>query len=186
MTVLGGICEIVGVVLFMVGFFYCAKEALVWSYQSYQRKKQQKQREKKDSNCAIKRVEVLPVDAKPKQLQRQKSETTKLFEQQFEASTIANTFLDDEKRKSSARLKQRRESRLRGTKPPTNKPVKRGRSTTTQIFLENQAGASILNTRVESDRKVSANRLANRLKERKQRAGGGGGHVQNDGNLELI
>ena len=76
MTVLGGICEIVGVVLFMVGFFYCAKEALVWSYQSYQRKKQQKQREKKDSNCAIKRVEVLPVDAKPKQLQRQKSETT--------------------------------------------------------------------------------------------------------------
>ena len=68
------------------------------------------------------------------------------------------------KRKSSARLKQRRESRLRGTKPPTNKPVKRGRSTTTQIFLENQAGASILNTRVESDRKVSANRLANRLK----------------------
>ena len=118
MTVLGGICEIVGVVLFMVGFFYCAKEALVWSYQSYQRKKQQKQREKKDSNCAIKRVEVLPVDAKPKQLQRQKSETTKLFEQQFEASTIANTFLDDEKRKSSARLKQRRESRLRGTKPP--------------------------------------------------------------------
>ena len=67
---LGGICEIVGVVLFMVGFFYCAKEALVWSYQSYQRKKQQKRREKKDSNCAIKRVEVLPVDAKPKQLQK--------------------------------------------------------------------------------------------------------------------
>ena len=78
MTALGGTCEFCGVILFMLGFLYCAKEVSVWSYQSYQYKQQKKRREKNNS-MATRKVQILPTDAKQNNVQILRRENTEFI-----------------------------------------------------------------------------------------------------------
>ena len=195
----------IGVVIFGIAMVIFFKDTfrvmIIYCFQTRrvdrERRKLEKQRSKEKFQARVDTTKVVPIshansEKKRENIKRQfsrsreRSLTSQLFDANLEAVTTTKLIMRDEKRRASRRLERRKtlQSNRRNdgdgpnTKTATTKRgsrVKRERSLTTQLSFKSFAAEKVLKSRLTERRRLSLDRLQERIREKQQGKKGGNG-----------